>query len=110
MKRMRLHGLPFIVFGIVFLLIMSIVTYALWNWLMPAIFHLPVISLWQALGLLLLGRLLFGRFGGWGSRMRKARFVRGWKNLTPEERERFRNAMGPCGPARFREGDAPQKG
>ena len=32
----------------------------LWNWLMPVIFHLGVISYWQALGLAILGRLLFG--------------------------------------------------
>jgi hypothetical protein len=31
----------------------------LWNWLMPEIFGLPVISYWQALGLLALTHLLF---------------------------------------------------
>jgi hypothetical protein len=76
---------------------------------MPAILHLPAISFWQALGLLLLGRLLFGRLGGWGHRMRKARFVRGWKNLTPEERERFRQAMKPHCPGVYDEGEAPEK-
>ena len=34
----------------------------LWNWLMPAIFHLGVITYWQAIGLAVLGRLLFGSF------------------------------------------------
>jgi len=34
----------------------------LWNWLMPVIFHLGVISYWQAVGLAILGRLLFGSF------------------------------------------------
>jgi hypothetical protein len=32
----------------------------LWNWLMPAIFGLGVITYWQAVGLAVLGRLLFG--------------------------------------------------
>jgi len=32
----------------------------LWNWLMPVIFHLGVITYWQAVGLAILGRLLFG--------------------------------------------------
>lgn len=32
----------------------------LWNWLMPLIFHLGVITYWQAVGLAILGRLLFG--------------------------------------------------
>lgn len=30
----------------------------LWNWLMPVIFGLPALSLWQALGLLVLMRIL----------------------------------------------------
>jgi hypothetical protein len=42
--------------------------------------------------LFLLSRVLFGRFG-WGPGMRKARWVRGWKDLRPDERERFRRAM-----------------
>jgi hypothetical protein len=53
----------------------------LWNWLMPVIFHLGVITYWQAVGLAILGRLLFGgmhhggphhrgrhRCGPWGHR------------------------------------------
>jgi hypothetical protein len=32
----------------------------LWNWLMPVIFHLGIITYWQAVGLAILGRLLFG--------------------------------------------------
>jgi hypothetical protein len=34
----------------------------LWNGLMPTIFHLGVITYWQAVGLAVLGRLLFGSF------------------------------------------------
>ena len=34
----------------------------LWNCLMPAIFHLGIITYWQAVGLAILGRLLFGSF------------------------------------------------
>jgi hypothetical protein len=34
----------------------------LWNWLMPAIFGLGLITFWQAVGLVILGRLLFGGF------------------------------------------------
>jgi len=53
----------------------------LWNWLMPAIFNLGVITYFQAIGLAILGRLLFGgmhhghhhsrgqhRFGPWRHR------------------------------------------
>ena len=71
----------------------------LWNWLMPGLFGLHVISYWQALGLLGLSWLLFGGprgfFGGrhhggghWRHRMRER-----WESMTPEERERFRQGM-----------------
>jgi hypothetical protein len=88
----------FILFGIAFVAIIGAIIAGLWNALMPEIFDLPAISFWQALGLFLLSRVLFGHFGGWGSRMRRARFVRGWANLTPEERDRFRRAMHPGEP------------
>lgn len=98
MRRIRFVGARVILFGIVAAGIVGLVVAGLWNTLMPAIFGLRAITFWQALGLFLLGRLLFGRFGGWGHRMRKARFVHGWKDLTPEERQRFRQAMGTSEP------------
>lgn len=36
----------------------------LWNTLMPVLFHLPQVSFWQAAGLVLLSRILFGHIGG----------------------------------------------
>jgi hypothetical protein len=92
MRKPRVVGGKFIVFAVVALGTVGLITFGLWNALMPAIFHLPAISFWQAMGLLLLSRILFGRLGG--PHMRKSRFVRGWNDLTPEERERFRQAMG----------------
>jgi hypothetical protein len=38
----------------------------LWNWLLPMLFGWRQISFWQALGLLILCRILFGGFGGHG--------------------------------------------
>ena len=35
----------------------------LWNWLTPALFGWNVVAFWQALGLLLLCRILIGGFG-----------------------------------------------
>ena len=31
----------------------------LWNWLMPELFNLPVISFWQAIGLNILSSIIF---------------------------------------------------
>ena len=39
----------------------------LWNWLLPALFGWHPIGFWQALGLLVLCRILFGGFGGHGA-------------------------------------------
>ena len=44
----------------------------LWNWLMPAIFGLTTITFWQAIGLGLLSKLLFGGFSG-DKKRRKSR-------------------------------------
>ncbi len=41
--------------------IYAIPVYFLWNWLMPIIFELPRITLWQSLGLSLLTGFLFGK-------------------------------------------------
>ena len=32
----------------------------LWNWLMPVLFGLPTVTFWQAVGLVVLGKLIFG--------------------------------------------------
>ncbi len=108
MRRIRFVGLRFIAFGAAWLAVMGLLTFELWNNLIPVIFGLSALTYWQALGLFLLCRILFGGVGGWGRRMRHARFARGWKSLTPEERERFREAMGKHCPARFQEASEPR--
>ncbi len=68
---------------------------SLWNWLVPGILHLPRIGFWQALGVFLLSRILFGGFGGDGGRRhRHRRMMERWEEMTPEERERFRAGLG----------------
>jgi hypothetical protein len=67
----------------------------LWNWLLPPLFGWHAIGFWQALGLLILCRILFGGFGGHGRNRRKGRrkdFER-WEQMTPEERERLRQSL-----------------
>jgi hypothetical protein len=67
----------------------------LWNSLLPPLFGWRQVTFWQALGLLVLCRILFGglgRGGGPASSMRR-RMGENWGRLTPEERERFRQRM-----------------
>jgi len=67
---------------------------ALWNWLVPMIFGLRTLTYWQAVGVIVLSKLLFGGFGasrGAGGRMRQRMRDR-WESMTPEQRETFRQA------------------
>src|SRR5437870_1162153 len=92
-KRWVLRGFRFALFGLAAVVVFGWITASLWNWIMPEVFGLGMISFWQALGLLVLGRILFGGFrggrgcGGYGRRRR------GWESMTPEEREKFRGAV-----------------
>jgi len=62
----------------------------LWNALMPTIFHLPNITWIQALGLLVLCKLLFGGFRGGGPKEHwKNKMKQRWMNMPPEEKEKF---------------------
>ena len=80
-----------------FLFVGGEVVMHLWNWLLPVLFGWPLITFWQALGLLLLCRILFGRLGGHGRGgdrshggcQRSNRWDRLWMRMTPEEREKF---------------------
>lgn len=36
----------------------------LWNWLLPPLFHVGTINYWQAFGLVILAKILFGGSGG----------------------------------------------
>jgi hypothetical protein len=72
----------------------------LWNWLVPAIIGWKLITFWQAVGLLALCRILFGRHGGGFGRFRDRRreMRERWEKMTPEEREKLRQGWrGRCG-------------
>jgi hypothetical protein len=87
---------PLAILGIlVFIVIGGEIVLQLWNWLLPPLFGWRLITFWQALGMLLLCRILFGRIGGRGfsrSSFRR-RMEERCENMTPEERERFRQRM-----------------
>ena len=51
--------IPVFIIGAVMLV--GLVVMLLWNGIMPEVFGLGIITVWQALGLIILGRILFGR-------------------------------------------------
>jgi len=72
--------------GILAITIFGFGVMSLWNWLVPALFGGKLITFWQALGMLVLSRILVGGFS-------QPRVVHKWEQLTPEEREKLRAAM-----------------
>ena len=75
--------------------VLSFVVMNLWNWLVPPIFGWHSINFWQALGLLVLSKILFGGFRGgpWRGMHWRHRMMERWQQMTPEEREKFRDGM-----------------
>ena len=66
MKSRFIHKGKFALVFIGFVLLVSVFTMLLWNSLIPTIFGLPEITIFQAIGLLVLFRFLVGNFGhGW---------------------------------------------
>ena len=75
-------------------------TMYLWNWLVPDLFHGPVINIYQTFGLLLLSKIFFGGMHGkghaWKARARerwRARMEERWDTMSPEERDKAREAF-----------------
>jgi len=91
-------------FGVAALLaLISYVVMLLWNNLLPEILHVNTITFWQAMGIFILSKILFGfgkgsGGGPWGRRNMVERF----KNMSPEERRDFKEKMKErmCGPRR----------
>ena len=85
-----------VAFGLMAIALVGLATMLLWNWLVPELFHGPVISFWQALGLLVLTKILFWSFAkkshNYGGHWRPY-WKDKWNAMTPEVRERFKQKM-----------------
>lgn len=88
-------GVAFLAVMLIAAALFGLIVMHLWNWLMPALFGLRVVTYWQAIGLLILSWILFRGPRGWGRpRAHRWNHMRGrWQRMTPEERERFRAKM-----------------
>jgi hypothetical protein len=82
-----------IVFVLAAVAVLGGLVMALWNAIVPDLFTgARSIDYLHALGLLVLSRILFGGFrgyGGWHGGHRHWRHRGPWSAMTPEERERF---------------------
>ena len=80
-----------------FVALLSFAVYALWNGVLAEVVPVKTITYWQALGLLVLSKILFGGFPGgrgrFGGRGRELMLAKHWESLDPEQRERMREEM-----------------
>jgi hypothetical protein len=90
----------FLLFIFAVLVPLGFIIMALWNNILAVIIPVTLINFWQALGLFLLSRILFGGFPGkpgWaghGRRRHEMEAMRNkWFNLSPEEKKHFKQDL-----------------
>jgi hypothetical protein len=90
--------IPLFILAVIALL--SFIVMSLWNTVLVAVLHVSGINFWQALGILVLAKILFGGFPrGWHGRHHyndpnhqwRREMLSKWKTMTPEEREKFKH-------------------
>ena len=86
-----------------FLSLVSYIVMQLWNNLLPKVIHVGTITFWQAMGIFILCKILFGfgRMGGGGRGCgpgNRGAFKQHWadrfKNMSAEKRARFEERFG----------------
>lgn len=98
-RRRLLFIAPLAILGmLLFIALGGAIVMMLWNWLLPPLFGWRQLTFWQALGILVLSRVLFGGFGrhGFSGSMRRSmaeRMADRMESMTPEERERLGQRM-----------------
>ncbi len=99
------YFIPLIV--LVFVALATLAVYGLWNAVLTDVLGTKAISYWQALGILVLAKILFGglpgrRCGSLGRPWRRRMMMEHWDSLTPEQRQQMREEI------RSRFGDWPE--
>ena len=95
----------FILIGAVAIVAFTGVVMLLWNNILAGVLNISTITFWQAMGILLLSKILFGGFRGGGGNWRRYKnrwqhnMPEKWASMTPEEREKFKEQWRQrCGP------------
>lgn len=75
-------------------LLFTFVVMGLWNAILPAVLGVRTITFIQALGILVLSKILFGGFrGGWHrgrSQEWRQKMKEKWDTMTPDQRDQFK--------------------
>jgi len=93
MKRYWMRKIPLIILLVAAgIFLFGWIVMLLWNATLPSLTGAEEISFWQATGLLVLSKILFGGFrGGWGGRHHwKNGWQEKWSRMSEEEKAKFR--------------------
>jgi Ca2+/H+ antiporter, TMEM165/GDT1 family len=94
MKKRWIKKVPLVIaIATLGVFVFSSIVMLLWNGILPAVLHVSAITFWQAAGILLLAKILFGGFRGkraMGCGWRRKAMYMKWQNMTPEEKEQFK--------------------
>jgi len=86
--------LKMVLLGAIAIGVLGLVTQLLWNWLMPVLFGIPMITIWQALGLLLLSKIVLWPIGRpYCKGQNGVHWKQKWSGMTDEEKVQFRKKM-----------------
>ena len=87
------HCVKFGILGLIGIAALTAIVMQLWNCVLPDVFNgVARIGYWQALGLLVLSRILFGGWrGGCHARWRERRAH--WESLSDEERQQLKGRL-----------------
>lgn len=86
-----------LVFCTAFVMLFSFIVMSLWNGILPDVLGVKQITFWQALGILVLSKILFSGFGGFHHKKEqfrnrfRQRMLDKWEKMTPEEKQRFKD-------------------
>lgn len=84
----------FFIIPVILLFAVTGIVMWLWNMVLPNILEVKTITYWQAMGILILSKILFGGFCGFKKHhhnIHKNNFFHKLKNMTQEEREKFKD-------------------
>jgi len=79
----------FVILGVGAIALFGWVVMALWNAALVPATGAAIITFWQAMGLLVLSRILVGGFGGKGGAHSGRKWKEKWTSMKPEDKERF---------------------
>jgi hypothetical protein len=99
MKRRFWFGkaVMILVFCTAFIMLFSFIVMSLWNGILIDVLGVKQITFWQALGILVLSKILFSGFGGFHHKKEQFRnrfrqkMLDKFEKMTPEEKQRFKD-------------------